>query len=219
MINLESDALWIESLLAMVAYEINSCVKAKGSCNIMLTGGATARTLYSVWSSSGIFKKSLNNLNVYFTDERCVPPTSADSNYLMVANSLFKDGIPTGTAIYRMEAELGDPAGAAKEYSKVIPSAMDILLLSMANDGHVASIFPRSSVVREKNLSIVSVSSNDHPFNRLTITPKVIDSAIKVFVMAIGPDKLRLYNRALLVPDDIDEIPARLVIGKNWIFN
>jgi len=65
----------------------------KAPAAIMLTGGRSASQLYTEWQKLQNFKQ-LNNTTFYFGDERCVPPAHPESNYGMVMQTLFKDGLP-----------------------------------------------------------------------------------------------------------------------------
>jgi 6-phosphogluconolactonase len=93
-----------------------------------------------------------------------------------------------------------------------------LLILSVGNDGHIASLFPYSPALDLKNSLVVPITCNKLPANRLTITPVVINRARYILVMAYGKDKVNVYLNAKKFPDRIHEIPARLVLNGNWFF-
>jgi len=74
-----------------------------------------------------------------FGDELCVPPDHQDSNYRMVRKTLFPSGIPKDYTVSRMEGEVSAREAATESYEKMIPESIDILLLSVGQDGHIAS--------------------------------------------------------------------------------
>ena len=89
----------------------------------------------------------------------------------------------------------------------------------MGEDGHIASLFPFSPVLNELSRLVVPVNNPKLSYQRLSITPAVIKGAQNVFVMALGDIKFKIYQEALKDPLNINPIPARLVINRNWIFN
>jgi 6-phosphogluconolactonase len=205
-----------------IVYKINciilECQKRKGSCHIMLTGGRSAKLLYQAWAANLGKQPNFNGVHFYFGDERAVSPEHPESNYRLVLDTLFIAGIPAGAQIHRMDGSSGDLDGAAREYDALLPGAIDLLLLSMGDDGHIASLFPYSVALNENKRRVVQVVGHKLPSIRLTITPMVIRSAHNVFVMALGEKKRFLYNEALHDPDNIDPLPARIAIRGLWFF-
>lgn len=197
---------------------VTECRQARGVCHIMLTGGQSAVRLYSVWENSIENDTELNNIHFYFGDERCVPPNHPESNFRVAMETLFPRGLPDGTLLHRMEGYAFDHEVAADTYSSVLPERIDILLLSIGEDGHIASLFPHSAALKEKKRRVVPITGPKVPYQRLTITPSVIRCARHVMVMAIGQQKRALYEEARTNPSDIDALPARLVLDKAWIF-
>lgn len=120
--------------------------------------------------------------------------------------------------MYRMEAESLDVKAAADRYAALLPIAIDVLLLSMGDDGHIASLFPNSVLLHETHGRVASVTGPKAPFLRLTVMPPVILNSRRVFILAIGQQKYAIYKEALRAPADIDAIPARLVLSGTWFF-
>jgi len=191
----------------------------KGRCSIALTGGQSAKRFYRFIAGLPDFQSSFQNVDFFWGDERCVSPDHLDSNYRLVIDNLFANGLPKGARVHRMEAESVDLAEAAKKYAAMLPEALDVLLLSMGDDGHIASIFPNSSTVTEDRNWVVPVIGPRPPYQRLTITPPVIQRTKFVFILALGRMKFEKYEDALSNSSDISDIPAKLVLGRNWIFD
>jgi len=209
---------WPLNLLEKINATIRDSFKRKGACHIMLTGGRSAALLYRAWSTSPDFPMSLIGVNFYFGDERAVPPDHHDSNYRLVLDTLFAAGVPKGVEIHRMRAESSDLDAEAERYAALLPDLMDVILLSMGEDGHIASLFPCCPELHEASRKVVPVTDSRLTFRRLTITPPVIEKAHYVFIMAIGNQKRVVYKVALSEPSNIDGIPARLVLNRTWIF-
>jgi len=209
---------WIEPLLEKLHLICEQSIEKKGKCHLMLTGGRSASELYKTWVKFLDSPTQLSNIEFYFGDERCVPSDYINSNYRMVMSDLFPNGIPLGAKLNRMVAEAADLEVAADHYSGLLPIELDVLLLSVGEDGHIASLFPQSAALHESNRQVVPIIAPKAPYQRLTITPKVVQSARHVFVMAIGEQKKAVYEKALYNPEDIDSLPARLVLNRNWVF-
>jgi 6-phosphogluconolactonase/glucosamine-6-phosphate isomerase/deaminase len=65
---------------------------------------------------------------------------------------------------------------------------------------------------------VLAILGPKPPYQRLTITPPVIRNARYIIVMALGQQKRAIYEQALRDPNDIDTLPARLVLNRTWIF-
>lgn len=187
-----------------------------GSCSLMLTGGRTAAKLYKAMAVSPQFSQ-IRNVNFYFGDERCVPPDHPDSNFNMVMRTLFENGVPTSCKVFRMLGELSDHDASARAYESKLPPKLDILLLSVGDDGHIASLFPNAVALKETNRLVVATHDDKILHSRLSITPPLIKGAGEVFVMAIGKKKRDVHEIAVQDPENILSLPARLVLKRNWI--
>lgn len=196
---------------------IERALLERGACDVMLTGGRSAERLYRAWAVLPDFGK-LRGVRFYFGDERCAPPDHPESNYGMAMSTLFAAGVPENASIYRMEADSIDVEIAADRYAALLPEAIDVLLLGMGDDGHIASLFPHGVLLHETRSRVMPVTGPKSPFRRLTITPPVIQNAREVFVLALGEQKRAVYEEALRDPANIDVIPARLVLNRTWIF-
>ena len=92
----------------------------------------------------------------------------------------------------------------------------DLVLLGIGEDGHIASLFPNSAAISETTKSILPVIGTKFPYQRITITPKIIKEAKSTFVFSMGEEKLSVFNKLLDNINDIYSIPARLVIHAEW---
>jgi 6-phosphogluconolactonase len=209
---------WVVLATKIIGEKINSSISSRGVCQLMLTGGNTAEYLYRQWAKSSPFP--LERICFLFSDERCVPPDHADSNYAMVMRTLLVYGTPPGCSVTRMQAENPNRETAAKAYEKLIPETLDILLLSVGMDGHIASLFPHDPVIlRSRERKVVPIKGPKPPNERLTITPKVIARAKSVFVLAKGEGKGKVLVEALKSNEDILSFPVCLTMGGTWLLD
>ena len=184
--------------------------------SFMLTGGNSASILYKKFSFCQNSMNYLKKFNFYMTDERCVPEINKNSNYKRICKNLFTNNFLSKKNFNQMY--LGNKSLDAVRYEKLLPKSIDLLLLSIGDDGHIASLFPNSTALNEKNRLVCSVFSPIFPYKRITITPKVIKNAKEVIILALGPKKIKMYEEAKKNPNDISSIPARLVLDRHWVF-
>jgi 6-phosphogluconolactonase len=185
----------------------------------MLTGGRSAERLYRVWSELPDFQ-SLKGVRFYFGDERCVPADHPESNYGVVMRSLFQRGVPAGCSIFPMDGADPDRDAAARRYDEALPEKMDVLLLGVGEDGHIASLFPGSEALHETGRRVVPVVGPKLPRERLTITPPVISRAGSIFVLAAGAAKAAVLSDLLAAPgNDALKLPARLALHATWLLD
>lgn len=211
----ESEA-WPALAAARIQNEVALVLAERGRCSVMLTGGRSASQLYAAWSGLPAFHKS-QGVDFYFGDERCVAPDDVESNYGLAMKTLFCKGVPKGCKVFRMEADGSDRELAARRYDKLLPEQIDVLLLGVGDDGHVASLFPQSLAVKEYGRNVMPVVGPRAPHERLTITPQVTSRARKLFVLATGSIKARVLAEALRDTDDIQSLPVRLALGGVWL--
>jgi len=208
---------WAAMAAEKIGEAVSSVISQRGVCNFMLTGGNTAERLYNYWAKSSTLP--MEHMHFLFGDERCVPPDHADSNYALVRSALFTNGEPSGCKITRMEAENPDRDAAARKYEQIIPKEVDILLLGMGVDGHIASLFPYSAALRSTDRTVLSVMGANCFHERLTITPTVIVNAKAVFLLAMGEEKGRVLVEAVKSPEDYMSLPVRLTLGGTWLLD
>jgi len=210
---------WIDYLCFSINLLISNSIAKYGSCNIFLTGGRTAFRFYSIWSHFFINSRyDYLGVNFYFGDERCVSPSHPSSNYHLVMGALFPKGVPPGVKVFRIKADHPDLEFVADCYSELLPARIDLILLSVGDDGHIASLFPFSAALSEKRKKVIPVLDSGAEYSRLTITSPVILQASNVFVLAIGKRKRAVYDEAILSKSDFQSLPARLVLDKVWFF-
>ena len=213
-----NSASWAFKVAILISDEVASCVKKNGSCSVLLTGGRAAAYIYQAWANLPSFHE-MWGVNFYFGDERCVPYDHADSNYGMTMKTLFQNGIPPGCNIYRINVQDLDLKVAAKSYAEVLPCGIDLLLLSLGDDGHIASMFPGSKLLSEAVSRVLPVSEPSIRHSRISITPVVLQEARKVYIFAIGIEKRATLSQIMISPKDAIDLPARLVLDAIWLIH
>jgi 6-phosphogluconolactonase len=178
----------------LVAERLAEQARAGGS--IVLTGGSTPRLAYELAAE---LEPDWSSAELWWGDERCVPPDDDRSNYDMAKEALV-DRLELGPgAVHRMQGELGRDEGAA-EYELELTDAgtFDLVLLGLGPDGHVASLFPNSATLDVTDHDVVGSEAGHEPFvDRISMTlPRLCDTHELLFLMT-GEDKADAAARAL----------------------
>jgi 6-phosphogluconolactonase len=203
-----------------IAAAVEADVRERGRCALALAGGDTPRPLYERLARDPFAGRlDWRRVEIFFGDERSVAPSDPASNYRMATATLLSHvPIPVGH-IHRMEAERADLEAAARDYERLLPERLDVLLLGMGPDGHTASLFPDSPALEERTRRVVPAAATTQPRMRLTITPPVIAAARRVAVLVAGADKAATAARALRGPVRPQDLPVQLALGGTWFLD
>ncbi len=188
---------------------------------IALPGGTTPERLYRLlatpeWRS----RIDWDGVAIHFADERAVPPDHADSNYRFVRETLLAPLGIAGSRVHRMRGEEPDLEAAAREYEAFLAEPLDLVLLGIGPEGHVASLFPGGTAAHESVRRVVPVlDSPKPPARRITVTPRVLREARHVIVLAIGTGKSDAVARALDSDTSPRDVPARWVRDRWWLLD
>ena len=189
----------IREFLQIFKREIDKKKKSKSRLSFVLTGGSSPVNLYKKLAKSNI---DWSNIDLFWGDERFVSNKSKNSNFKM-ANDLFikKSKIKKRNLFY-INTKRKDVNQSSLEYQNKIKNyfknkkiKFDICLLGMGNDGHVASIFPNTNILKKK--SIVS-PVNRGDFKRITIGLKVINNSKKIFLWLSKKSKTSTFKKLQL---------------------
>ncbi len=177
---------------------------------IALSGGETPRDTYRRLADGDL---PWERIQVYWADERYVPHDSGDSNYRMARETLL-DLVPIPECnVHSMPTDAPHPEDAAGAYEEALWDqfgeglGFDVIVLGIGGDGHVASLFPGSSALGERERRVVPSEAPDEPRQRLTLTLPVINAARAVHFLVTGASKHRALRCAL----DGGDCPAALV--------
>jgi 6-phosphogluconolactonase len=196
----------------------NGAIKKHGRFSVSLSGGSSPKRLYELLASPAYSTKlDWTKVDFFFGDERDVPHTNKDSNYLMVKTALFDPLKINHTQIYPVNTSSG-PDGAAKEYSITIlnyfegkPMVFDLVLLGLGDNSHTASLFPHTEVLHNRTASIKEVYLHDQQVFRITMTAPLINQARKIAFLIYGEGKAIAVHHVLEDERNIEEYPAQLI--------
>ncbi len=215
----------LEALSAAVADELveilGAAIRARGRGSLALSGGKTPERLFQVMAERRAGAPGWERIDLFWCDERMVPPSHPDSNYRM-ARQAFIDplGLPAAR-IHRIAGELDDPIVAAREYEAElvrtlgVPPVIDLVLLGLGADGHTASLFPgRISPAETASWAVPAVApgSAGGVASRITLTPRALNSARHVRFLVAGAEKAEAVAAAIEGPPDPLWRPAQRIV-------
>jgi 6-phosphogluconolactonase len=175
---------------------------------VALSGGSTPRRAYEL--SAGL-QADWSAVELWWGDERCVPPEDERSNFRLAREALLDRLAGRPRAVHRIRGEL-DPAEAARLYDEELRDVtLDLVLLGLGPDGHTASLFPHDPALEEEERSAASVQRPD--VARVTLTPPPLRAAWHVIFLVVGEDKADAVRRAFGEAPD-PATPASLIRGR-----
>ena len=198
-----------------IARSLHAAAMERKLIGLALSGGTGPRPVYEALAR--IPDVPWGSVEIYFADERAVPPDHSESNFRLVQESLLNRLPVTPAAVYRMEGERPDVAGAAADYERLLPPRLDVLVLGIGADGHTASLFPQDPAVNEERRRVLAVRAPVPPERRMTITAPVIRAARTRLVLVAGESKARAVALACAGPYDLLACPAQLARNATWI--
>lgn len=176
---------------------------------VALSGGRIAKTLCAaITERVGRTHASLKNVDFFWADERCVPPTDLESNYLLAKENLFDKAAVTPNKIHRLRGEI-PPAEAVEEaiatINRIAPRnsagvpVVDLIFLGLGEDGHIASLMPNvpESTANAQAPYVCIKDSPKPPPNRLSMSYAVIAAAKNVWMLAAGAAKEQALRDSL----------------------
>ena len=185
---------------------------AEAGGHVCITGGSTPRKAYERVAAE---RPDWSGVDVWFTDERCVPPDHEHSNFRM-ANEALLSRIG-GAMVHRMKGELGPEAGAA-EYEREVEEAgrpaFELILLGLGPDVHTCSLFPGDDALAERERPVVGVETPGMAplVPRITLTLPVVNASRQIVFLVTGEDKADAVAVAFSGRRD-PRAPASLVDG------
>ena len=176
--------------------------------SIVLTGGSTPGKAYE---HAVARTDDWSRVTLWWGDERCVPPDDERSNYHLAQETLLSRLAVPPRTVHRIRGEL-QPADAAGEYDRALEGVdLDLLLLGVGADGHIASLFPGSPQLGVSDRRATSGPPGLEPWvDRVTLTLPELQSARRTVVLATGADKAEAVARAFR-GDITEETPASLL--------
>lgn len=217
---IESSRLLGEACARDLEERARASIAARGRFSMALPGGSVAESFLPVLAKAAI---DWRRVDLFFGDERAVPPEHADSNFA-AAKRLLLDHV--AAQVHRIRGEAKDLAAEAGRAERELvetvgaEGTLDVALLGVGPDGHVCSLFPGHAALRDEArlLSVVEDSPKPPP-RRLSLTLRALREARLVVVVAFGAAKAAAIEAAVCDPDSA--LPVGLVLRQArdaWLF-
>ena len=207
----------------LVLTKIKAAIARQDRASIVLAGGSTPKPLYESLATQDL---PWSKIHIFWGDERYVPADHPESNQLMARQAwLDKVAIPQDN-IHPIPTDGNSPEEDAATYEKELREffgvsssefpSFDLILLGIGDDGHTASLFPHTPILKETEKAIAVGNKSGQP--RLSFTAPLINQANCVLFLVAGANKTDALTHILQEDADNLAYPARLILpqGELW---
>jgi 6-phosphogluconolactonase len=204
-----------------------AAVKKKGSFTVALAGGSTPKALYGLLANDPALRAQVpwDRMQVFFGDERHVPPDHPDSNFRMASEAMISKAPLKTEQVHRIKGEYSDTEKAAVEYEQELRTyfkladgqlpCFDLFLLGMGNEGHTLSLFPGTRALHDNRRLVMRNWIGKLYTERVTMTAPLANNAALVIFMVTGADKAPVLKAVLEGPYEPEQLPSQLIGPKN----
>jgi len=206
----------------LVVNHSTKAIEARGRFSLVLAGGGTPRRTYE-HLASGQFRSRVNwgKTHIFWGDERCVPPDDQRSNERMAREAMLDHVSVPPDQIVPIRC-----AGSAQQAADVYETKLktyfgnraadfDMILLGLGTDGHTSSLFPGSNALEEKKRWVAVAHSGKEDFERVSLTPVIINRAKLIVFLVAGREKQKIL-REVTAKETVDhQLPGRLIRPAN----
>lgn len=213
--NTENEVL--EALAGHVIKLGNKAIAANDKFSVALSGGNSPKKLFELLVSSFHDQLDWEKVYFFFGDERYVPQTHKDSNYLMAKTALFDPLMIHPDHIFAVDTSL-PPKDAARKYQEEVEEffdedeqSFDLILLGLGDNSHTASLFPHTPVLHDRVPGVSEVFLDDQQVYRITFNAPLINEAQNIAFLVYGEGKAIAVHHVLEDEEDIEEYPAQLI--------
>ena len=204
------------TLALQVAARLESALRERGTASLALPAGPQIRLCYQALSELSL---PWGEVDFFFTDERCVSSGHPASAYGPAARVLFAQPRIGLDNVYRSEGERPDHDAVAREYEARLPERVDVAVLELGLDGHVAGLFPDSPALDERERRVLAIEAPQKPRFRITLTARELERTRSLVVLATGRDRAEILHRVLQETGRASELTARIALRGTWILD
>jgi 6-phosphogluconolactonase len=202
---------------AWLAGILRDAIEARGRATLAVSGGSTPALLFDALVPLAL---DWSRVQLFFVDERPVPPGDPQSNYTLCERHLLTPARVPAANVHRIFTELGPreaAAHAARElasYFSLKAGAMpvfDAIQCGVGPDCHTASLFPGEALIDDRAALLAAVDVARMKQTRITMLPGVLLHARELAILACGADKRAALDQALHAQLDPRRYPAQLL--------
>ncbi len=198
---------------------------AESKMNIAISGGSSPDNLFQLWKGEYSASIDWTIINLFWVDERCVPPDHPDSNFGRAFNNFIKFVDIPDSNVFRIKGEI-DNLTAALDYESIVRSTLnnkpgfDLVILGIGEDGHTSSVFPGQKELYISDYLYKSSVNPNSGQKRVALTLSGILKSKEIIFYLDGPSKLPILNEISMKSAGI-ELPAEYVFNKatkSWVY-
>lgn len=213
---------------ALIVAKATSCVQQRGFFTLALTGGRTPGRLYELLAHQpSASRMPWDETHIFWGDDRWVPHTHPASNFGLARDTLLAKvkippanihPIPTNLASPQISAETYEArildffrskSGNEHQSDQRLPATpIDLILLGMGEDGHIASLFPGHDFAQDRNHLVLAINTPDAkpPVPRVSMSLKLINQADTILFLVSGEKKKRIVQEILTAAPQMAKI-------------
>lgn len=202
---------------------IRTAINERGRCTLALSGGSTPGPVYTRLAETPDI--DWDKVALLLVDERCVPMTSAESTQGMITDALLKH-LPARPARFVVPDTRLEPPLAAEGYAFEVEElldvdTLDICVLGMGDDGHIASIFPPvDEAALSANTAFHAIQDRFPITDRISLTLPILESSRHPVLLLSGPKKKTTWEEMLASKEGPGRWPFKAILaaGRAAIF-
>jgi 6-phosphogluconolactonase len=198
-----------------IAGQLAAAIAARGEAGLLVSGGHSPAILFEQLRRQVL---DWSRVSIALVDERWVEPTDPGSNERFVREALMRDGAAAARFLGLRNPSASPDLGAAAAWHALarMPRPVDVVVLGMGDDGHMASLFPGSpNLATALNLDepagCIGMWSPSPPHARLSLNLRALLDCRRIFIFLLGEEKLRTYAAAC-GSGPVEEMPVRAVL-------
>ena len=207
-----------ERLAADIAASLSAAIAQRGLASLVVSGGNSPIKLFQALSTRPL---DWGRVCVALADERWVDPTAAGSNEKLVRDNLLRDAAAAARFAGLKNAAPSPDLGAVPAWETFarVPRPFDVTVLGMGDDGHTASLFPRSpnlpnALDTSAAAGCVGMRAPTEPHARLSLNLAALLGSRLIYILLLGDAKLKTFTAASgLGP--VEEMPVRAVLRQD----
>jgi 6-phosphogluconolactonase len=207
LIKINIEKKWQYAFSNIIFKKIKKIHKKKKIVNLYITGGYTSKFIYFY-----LRKKLQNynkNINIFITDERLINKKSLQNSFNVM--SIFKK-FKNENHNYFLFEQNDDASIVKKNYAKLAKKP-DLIILTLGDDGHIASIFPHQNYNSADNSKFLITKKEDENFKRISISLNYIKKSKYIFMIIQGKQKVSIFNQ--LQQGKGKNFPASKIINRS----
>lgn len=203
---------------SFVIDQIFSEISTEGTARLALAGGNTPKQLYSILGKN--HSLPWEEVEIYQTDERFVPPSSLESNQKMIRDCFGEEVIHRLKTVNFIRTDLTTDVSIS-HYSDIISSLddplFDLVILGIGNDGHFASLFAEGNYLKHLDQPVISTKapSSYLTTNRISLSAETLLNSKKILVLLKGESKKEVLTDLLISQKSVKDFPAKLLLSHN----